>query len=155
MGEQDKPQEQEPYTVELLEDGQPVYDFRQPGVRVDITGALKEHPTGMALIKLADGRTVAMNRHAAVMISAPNERGNFTRDEETVGAKLGQVYPDGVPEVTVGEDWLESGTVERVVIASGDGYHLQAPNADQPTPGRNIFDSAADILRDFEADNLR
>ncbi len=139
------------YETRQLENGEPVYYFTNKGQSVDLTTEFGRAPTGKVLIKLKDGRTIAANRRAMVILDAPDEKGNFSKTKNTAGTVIATTYPKGIPEIKVGETWINSGEVERVAFASGYAYE-QGPKLapDAPTPGVNMFTSADEILSTFE-----
>lgn len=142
--------DQPDYETTLLENGEPTQDYKRPGARFDAGYEFERSPTGKALIKLADGRTVGMTRRVAVMLGRPDESGYFHKSETTTGTDIGKTYPDGVPEIVVDEPWLDTGVVERVVFVPGNAYEFVDIGADAHTPGWNMLDSATNIMSDFE-----
>lgn len=133
------------YTTETLEDGEPVYCFDTPGVKLDITKALDDNPTGIALVRATDGSTIAIGKTSAVVLARPSDTGTFSKPDQAKAIHHRETYSEGIPEITVGEEWV-GGEVERVAFAPGDAYAPNQLSPDAPTPGMNLFASARSIL---------
>lgn len=144
--------ETQEYLINPLEDGEPIYDYTVPGSRVNLTEEFNSALTGTALVKLSDGRTVAVNRRAMALLRQPDSQGNYSKSDHTAGVVIAEQYPDGLPEAEIGSTWIGmSGRVERVALRPGYPCPRQPVPEGVPTPGINRFETAEAILRDFEA----
>ncbi len=148
-----KDQMPEPTKI-TLENGEPVLDFSEPGDRLDLGQEFELAPTGAALIRLASGQTIAANRRAMVILDTPNERGIFTKNPKSAGTITSKLYPDGLPEVIIGERWLDIDVAERAVFAPCNAFTPMPLAPEAVTPGMGMFESAQGILREFEASQL-
>lgn len=138
--------QQPPYEEGKLEDGAPVYDFKRPGAVIDVRALRRDHPRAIALARLPDGRTVMTDGRAMVLAGKRLDSGRFPA-EGTLGKMLDDNSTVGM---TVGEQFEELGVVDRVVVNPGDAYEYTPPENPDQTSGMNMFESAREILQDFQ-----
>jgi len=146
--------------IVYLENGEPIKDFPYKGSRVPLAELVEGAPTGMALIKFANGFGLAINRRVIVFLEPPDQDNRFTKGSYTRGIEVSDHFPEGLPDLTIGEGWPGSREpiqpIQRVMFRTKYAYNPAETPVGSSSPALDsLFDSAEEILKDFERSRLQ